>query len=506
MIERTRRADSPQRMERINTVLDTADGFGGKTIDTLGSYVLLINNITGPGLVVLPLAYQQSGWIVSSTLLILLGVVSAVCSDMLVEAMSHVPGNSRFEGRVEFTYLARRTFSRGGFYTVLCLFFLSLVSGIISSVVESGQVIDRALLEAGNSCALELYPDAGFICMNSHEDGDEDSIFGSRYVISVGYLVILTLSIPLGLMNLDDNIIVQIISFIGLVIVIIVWTIFFIHHGLDLSICPPVGESTAAMGFLFFNYSYIITIPSWVNEKRPEVPLRSTIWNTAFVGLVMFAVVGLLGSMGHNYGAGADLLSYMLKHHIPTYARVITYFFPMFALVTSIPVFSIIMRYNLLENKICGKFQANFWSVVFPWLLSLFFYGGNTINYMLNWTGIITVGPLNFIVPVLLYLATRQDTPQLPITRRGTEDMKAYTKLASVPEDKEADGEEIEMVISNTIGLNRSQSACTEGYEALPGWSPRAIKYLSWSIIVSAVLLTAYSIASAAASDAGVNI
>ncbi len=46
------------------------------------------------------------------------------------------------------------------------------------------------------------------------------------------------------------------------------------------------------------------------------------------------------------------------------------------ALLTGIPVMSVIVRYNLVENDICGKLPANLFAVVFPWFVALFFYAG----------------------------------------------------------------------------------------------------------------------------------
>jgi len=37
-------------------------GFGDKSIGFGGGFCLLLNNITGPGLVALPALYQHAGW------------------------------------------------------------------------------------------------------------------------------------------------------------------------------------------------------------------------------------------------------------------------------------------------------------------------------------------------------------------------------------------------------------------------------------------------------------
>jgi len=41
-------------------------------------------------------------------------------------------------------------------------------------------------------------------------------------------------------------------------------------------------------------------------------------------------------------------------------------------LLPGIPVYSIIVRYNLLDAKVCGQGWANFWGVIFPWIISIF--------------------------------------------------------------------------------------------------------------------------------------
>lgn len=57
-------------------------------------------------------------------------------------------------------------------------------------------------------------------------------------------------------------------------------------------------------------------------------------------------------------------------------ADVSVYAFPEVVLVSSIPVFSIIVRYNILESGLMGKHWANFWAVIVPWAIAVPFYTG----------------------------------------------------------------------------------------------------------------------------------
>lgn len=63
--------------------------------------MLLVNNATGPGLIVLPLAYQSFGWLNLLLLICLYAAMSVYSSFFLAECMSRIPGNDRFQGRLK---------------------------------------------------------------------------------------------------------------------------------------------------------------------------------------------------------------------------------------------------------------------------------------------------------------------------------------------------------------------------------------------------------------------
>ena len=73
--------------------------------------------------------------------------------------------------------------------------------------------------------------------------------------------------------------------------------------------------------------------------------------------------------------------------------------------MTSIPVFSIIIRYNLLNNQIVNKVWANLFAVILPWLLSLLFYSANHLNALINWSSALFFVFVNAALPALLYMA-----------------------------------------------------------------------------------------------------
>ena len=48
-----------------------------------------------------------------------------------------------------------------------------------------------------------------------------------------------------------------------------------------------VHAQANVVGLSVFAYSYVVTIPSWVNEKRHRVSINKAVWVPATVGLVM---------------------------------------------------------------------------------------------------------------------------------------------------------------------------------------------------------------------------
>ena len=67
--------------------------FGGKVITLTGGIALLLNNATGPGLVQIPLLFQQSGWLPSVAMFLSSFALSVLSALMLVEATSRIPGD-----------------------------------------------------------------------------------------------------------------------------------------------------------------------------------------------------------------------------------------------------------------------------------------------------------------------------------------------------------------------------------------------------------------------------
>ena len=123
----------------------------------------------------------------------------------------------------------------------------------------------------------------------------------------------------------------------------------------------------------------------------------------------------VLTTTGHPW-ASSGVASFFLKLTV--------YLFPIVAIVSSIPVFSIVIKYNLVENGVSDR-VAFLWGVVFPWVLHIqlatppnllllqaismpLLYMPNILAQFVNFTSLIFVSFTDFIVPFTLYIVLQK--------------------------------------------------------------------------------------------------
>jgi len=229
-------------------------------------------------------------------------------------------------------------------------------------------------------------------------------------------VVILVIAIPLGYYNLDDNIIVQKVAYSIFMLIAIEWFAFFSWRGLDLKRVPFWGNNqSGVLGTIIFNYAYVVSVPSWVNEKKEGVSINKSLWGASLLSTSLFIIIGIMGAWCYEFdNDGQDLLDVIntsaLTHTdvFRIISRVTVYLFPIVTQLSGIPVFSIIIRYNLLENQICGKFWANIWAVIFPWVVAVPFYTGSGLATIISWASLFVNGFINYIIPLLLFIMSHK--------------------------------------------------------------------------------------------------
>eukprot|EP01111_Echinosteliopsis_oligospora_P016592 TRINITY_DN6958_c0_g1_i1.p1 TRINITY_DN6958_c0_g1~~TRINITY_DN6958_c0_g1_i1.p1 ORF type:complete len:510 (-),score=78.98 TRINITY_DN6958_c0_g1_i1:2-1531(-) len=396
-------------------------GFGEKDISFFGGFSLLVMNMTGPAMMNIPAIFQAAGWFTPVLLIVIMTVLSSFACTFLVEAMSNVPGNERFEGRAEVATLAKLFFPPWAYWLTQALLFISLQANNIAAIVVSAQVMDETLYNIFHwDIALDLTT-FKFVELHRGAVMHGNSLFPETYIISLGFLIILALSIPLGYFNLDDNIIVQEICFVSLCVICIEWVIAFSVSGLTPSMTPVytnVAGQGQVIGTIIFNYAFAMCIPSWVNEMKSGISINKSIWWSNVLSSVMFFAIGLFGAWFACYSVTNDILEIIPNWNknagmqLPNLITV--YSFPLVSLVSGIPVLSIIIRYNLVKSGICRKKWANVWGVILPWVISVPFYTGTSFSTMINWVSLLVNGPINFIIPMLLYIISLKTKERNP--------------------------------------------------------------------------------------------
>merc|ERR1719188_660064 len=130
---------------------------GGKTIGFLGSYALIVNNITGPGMLHLAVVFQEAGLVVPVLVFFLVCTSSTGAANLLCDAMARLPGNANIELRKEHSD-AFAYYIPGSFSASQVLFFLAIFAQTVSSIVGTAQSMDGLLvLILGRTWAIEIF-------------------------------------------------------------------------------------------------------------------------------------------------------------------------------------------------------------------------------------------------------------------------------------------------------------------------------------------------------------
>jgi len=392
---------------------DHADGFGKKTIGPWGSIILIFNNLSGPGVVAFPLLFQQAGWLVPTITMLWIAITSYLASSMVCEAMRYYPKNKGYCSRIEFSTLCKFYFGNKFYMFTLFVFIISLQSVNVTGIIETAQVMDRLILTIFHKTgAIEFFPHPGWAWATAISSGSSCFPDGT-YVLSLGFLLTVALIIPLGYFNLDDNMIVQKGAFLIACLIFVEWSVVFVIQLTDGEILPlPLlnyhGNAAPVFGTIMFNYAMVITVPSWCNEKTHSTSVNRSLSTAILSGTILFLLIGILGCQSYHIDPEGDLLAAIdSSPQSGIISKISVFLFPISVVATSIPIYSIIVRYNLLENKICNKHVANFIAVILPWLVTIPFYTGSGLIDVINWSSLVSNGIINFIIPFWLYIEAR---------------------------------------------------------------------------------------------------
>jgi len=318
----------------------------------------------------------------------------------------------------------------------------------LAAMIVSAQTVDRVLVDVvGWSGGLNYgtFPPQFVEADTSAETHTHGGMWdGSTTVLSVGLLASMAICVPFGVLKLEDNIGFQWVSFACLVMLVIALGVqftLFSPGGMELSRAPLVGvDAHHLVGVIAFSYTFVVTIPSWVNEKQPGVSVSKVMWQGCGVAALMLVVVGLTGCWAYdltnpslspqNQVEVQNILLIMTHRNQPVFGRVIAYLFTLTTLIPGIPVLMVIVRYNLVSSGVIPQSWATAIAVWLPWLVTMLMYQKGWFQSFLNWTTILCSGFVNFGIPPVLYYCALGSEP--------SDD--GVGELTGVSEDGVADG------------------------------------------------------------------
>jgi len=112
-----------------------------------------------------------------------------------------------------------------------------------------------------------------------------------------------------------------------------------------------------------------------------------------------------MGAVAYERAEG-NFLNKLSNVCSPTVTRISAFLFAFGMIGLGIPFAAIVTRYNLLVGRMCGPSASSFWAVYFPWLISWVFYTGGLFGELIAWSGDVAIGPINFVLPLLITLTS----------------------------------------------------------------------------------------------------
>jgi len=507
--------------------------FGQKDIAMFSGVVLLINNITGPGVPGLPNMFVEAGWLFPTVVVIAVWGMTTLSATMYAEAMANIPGNEGWKSRIEYSTIVQYYFGRRWYLAAQLGLNGALQSLNIISVIQSAQVMDGLVAELfGKSCGINITPfettwthetwtngtftngtwtngtwtsvatplagSSDFFSCVDVSDVSQGNAWGCHVVLTLGFVMTAAMAIPAGHWNLDDNMVIQRVAFVLTVVCWIIWMVGTLAQADGSRSLPAInndpntGSMAGVVGAVLFNFGFVTTVPSWINEKKTNVSVNKSLWSATSLCVVIYLVIGIPGAIvfsdvlqgpvtatcarqvaDPSFNCPNDLMQTLTQpatapwqdSSFATFVlKASVYMFPIVAVVSSIPVFSIVIKYNLIENGMGGG-QAFFWGVIFPWATAFpLLYMPNILAQFVNFTSLVFVSFTDFIVPFSLYVILQRR--QANSERRGSPRRNMALDTEALVEDNPAAASSVGES-SPSVGPYGDNDECFE-HHALP--------------------------------------
>ncbi|CDR95528.1 hypothetical protein, conserved [Babesia bigemina] len=387
-----------------------------KTISPIASFVLVVNQMIGYGMSDIPCVMREGGWLYALLANILVAVLAAVCSLMLLRAMTLIPHNDNFDHRIEYNTLVKYYLSDHNFRMVALLHHAGDLCSVVCGILAFSKLVDMLLVRIfGWTLALQVYPHASFgrvdmrtvtaIYESSVNSGTDGPTF--TLAITLGYVLCAALCLRLSACALEETMGFHVFSFLALIGCTMQLALFgFARYlgGVRAAKPPAIGGTRFSKVILTFveNFNVASSTPSWANEMTSDVKVVRTMWTSTFFTSAMYHVLGYILCVGFPANSGSIVSDILLSNtSLLTHAAIC-----LFVAVNVLPdvVFGTIStKYNLLNLGYCGSKSAYFWGCVLPFTFTWMLSNESIFFEYLGHIGLISALFCDFVIPVVVY-------------------------------------------------------------------------------------------------------
>uniref|UniRef100_A0A7S2LQG8 Amino acid transporter transmembrane domain-containing protein n=1 Tax=Leptocylindrus danicus TaxID=163516 RepID=A0A7S2LQG8_9STRA len=150
-----------------------------------------------------------------------------------------------------------------------------------------------------------------------------------------------------------------------------------------------------------FNYAIVTAVPSWLYEKAPDVKAESAVGQSCLISSIMYVIVGSFGALSIP-NVPPNVLSVLSSGNMGPVASIFASMFTFFIVGLGIPLFSVLIRLNLVGSGFCSERVGQHLTTTLPWAISWILYQGEFVQILMSWGGIL-MSLIVFVAP--LYLA-----------------------------------------------------------------------------------------------------
>jgi len=228
--------------------------------------------------------------------------------------------------------------------------------------------------------------------------------------VSAGFAFDCCICVVLGCMDFSDNIAPQYVFFTLFCLALSGFIMHFINPDYDPMVfeeerLPMIGpDLSGVLGVVIFNYAYIVAVPSLYADCKPSSNFKAAMWGGVGFMWLMYTVYGVMGSTAFREVDGNFLLS-VLRAEVPLFSKAAVFGLS-FALQPSIPNYVILLSRCLREAGIPGSV---IWANLAPWALAMFCYMQTWFAAIVNWSGLLVLGFMNYSIPLACVLLVYLD-------------------------------------------------------------------------------------------------